>query len=250
MPKLHIHLFLCLLCCRVIRRSLQTLCSVVTQVNSAKLPKELAIVINDLTAMDYLTHMLAVYAPVRKKPENVPASWVPPRTDVKMYPVHSLFMTAHCTKLRAFPPSPIAAVESFPASNELQTVTLPVCPLCLPSPSTFPSLLYYFYLHHSEVLFKAFFPCDFSTDFVENCMNVEEIMFLATHIGKTFNPNVILKHAKVIHKVWQNTCALGAFDDGLWIAIDLAYEVIINVLAIGTGNPRAIYVAKSPLPLM
>ncbi|GAW00241.1 clp1-like protein [Lentinula edodes] len=229
-------------------RSLQTLCSVVTQVDSAVLPKELAVVVNDLTATDYPTHMLAVYAPVPKKPENAPASWVPPRTDVKMYPVHSLFMAAHCAKLGAFPPSPITAVESFPASDEPRTVTLPVRPLCLPSPSTFPSLLHYFYLRRSEVLFKAFLPCDFSTDFVENCMNEEEIMSLATHIGKTFNPNVILKHAKVIHGVWQNACALGAFDDGLWMAIDSAYEVIINALAIGTGNPRAVYVAKSPSP--
>ncbi|KAJ3925527.1 MAG: hypothetical protein NXY57DRAFT_1068862, partial [Lentinula lateritia] len=224
---------------------LQTLCGVVTQVDSAKLPKELAVVVNDLTATDYPKNMLAVYAPVPKKPENAPASRVPPRTDVKMYPVHSLFMAAHCAKLGAFPPSPIAAVESFPASDEPRTVTYPVRPLCLPSPSTFPSLLHYFYLHRSEVLFKAFLPSDFSTDFVKNCMNEEEIMFFATHIRKTFNLNVILKHTEVIHRVWQNACALRAFDNGLWMAIDLAYEVIINALAIGTRNPRAVYVAQS-----
>ncbi|KAJ4475703.1 hypothetical protein J3R30DRAFT_583446 [Lentinula aciculospora] len=229
-------------------RSLQTLCSVVTQVDNSVLPKELAVVVNDLTASDYPTHMLAVYAPVSKRPENAPASWVPPKTDVKMYPVHSLFMAAHCAKLGPFPPSPITSVESFPATDELRTVILPVRPLCLPSPSTFPSLLHYFYLRRSEVLFKAFFPCEFSTDFVEKCMSEEEIMKLATHIGKTFNPNVILKHAKVIHGVWQNACALGSFDDELWMAIDSAYEVIINALAIGTGNPRAVYVAKSPSP--
>ncbi|KAJ3798073.1 hypothetical protein GGU11DRAFT_682331 [Lentinula aff. detonsa] len=230
-------------------RSLRTLCSVVTQVDSAVLPKELDIVVNDPAATDYPTHMLAVYAPVPKKPENAPASWVPPKTDVKMYPVHSLFMAAHCAKLGPFPPSP-TAFESSPASNEPRSITLPVRPLCLPSPSTFPYLLHYFYLRREEVLFRAFFPCEFSTEFVENCTSEEEIRSLATHIGRTFNPSVILKHAKVIHGVWQNACALGAFDDALWMAIDSAYEVIINALAIGTGNPRAVYVAKSPSPPM
>ncbi|KAJ3822620.1 hypothetical protein F5880DRAFT_1483753 [Lentinula raphanica] len=239
-------------------RSLRTLCSVQTQViNPSVLPKELPIVVTDRTAVDYPTHMLAVYAPVPKAPPSnaspqASASWVPPKTDVKMYPVHALFLAAHCGKLGPFPPSPSlslspSAFESEavpPSSSEEEprtlTLTVPVRPLCLPSPPTFPHLLHYFYLRRPEVLFRAFFPCEFSTDFIHA---------LATHIGQTFTPGVILKHTRVIHGVWQNACALGAVDEGLWGAIGVGYEVMLGALAVGavgTGSPREVYVAKTP----
>ncbi|KAJ3728496.1 hypothetical protein C8R42DRAFT_638265 [Lentinula raphanica] len=255
-------------------RSLRTLCSVQTQViNPSVLPKELPIVVTDRTAVDYPTHMLAVYAPVPKKPSNASpqASWVPPKTDVKMYPVHALFLAAHCGKLGPFPPSPSlspspSAFESelaVPASEEEpRTLTVPVRPLCLPSPPTFPHLLHYFYLRRPEVLFRAFFPCEFSTDFVRHCTSSssspspsseseseseKEIHALATHIGQTFTPGVILKHTKVIHGVWQNACALGAVDEGLWGAIGVGYEVMLGALAVG-AVPREVYVAMAKTP--
>ncbi|KAJ3834942.1 hypothetical protein F5878DRAFT_544025 [Lentinula raphanica] len=232
-------------------RSLRTLCSVQTQViNPSVLPKELPIVVTDRTAVDYPTHMLAVYAPTK--------------TDVRMYPVHALFLAAHCGKLGPFPPSPSLSLspsafesEAVPASSSEEeprtlTLTVPVRPLCLPSPPTFPHLLHYFYLRRPEVLFRAFFPCEFSTDFVQNSCSgsgSEEIHALATHIGQTFTPGVILKHTRVIHGVWQNACALGAVDDGLWGAIGVGYEVMLGALAVGavgTGSPREVYVAKTP----
>ncbi|KAJ3755810.1 hypothetical protein EV360DRAFT_85563 [Lentinula raphanica] len=242
-------------------RSLRTLCSVQTQViNPSVLPKELPIVVNDRTAVDYPTHMLAVYAPVPKAPPSnaspqASASWVPPKTDVKMYPVHALFLAAHCGKLGPFPPSPSPSDDKAREPREPReprTLTLPVRPLCLPSPPTFPHLLHYFYLRRPEVLFRVFFPCEFSTDFVQNSCSgsgSEEIHALATHIGQTFTPGVILKHTRVIHGVWQNACALGAVDDGLWGAIDVGYEVMLGALAVGAvgmGSPREVYVAKTP----
>ncbi|KAE9384876.1 hypothetical protein BT96DRAFT_1094230, partial [Gymnopus androsaceus JB14] len=120
-------------------RLLRTVASVTAEVNSAALPKELAVIVNVLTATNYPTHMLVVYAPVPKKSENAsPASL--PKTKVKLYPVHALFMASHCARLGPFPPSPITVEVSTPLST-LSTITLPIRPMCLPSPRPF---LYYY----------------------------------------------------------------------------------------------------------
>ncbi|KIK58180.1 hypothetical protein GYMLUDRAFT_246219 [Collybiopsis luxurians FD-317 M1] len=228
-------------------RSLKTACSVTAQVDNSVLPKELDVVVNDLTATNYPTHMLAVYAPVPKKPENV-SSWVPPKTDIKLYPVHAIFMAAHCAKLGPFSPSSTTTTEFTPTSTP-RKVTLPVRPLCLPSPSTFPTLLRYFYLRSQDALFEAFLPSIPPLEFMENCTSEEQMYALAKRIGETFTPTTLLKYAKTIQGVWQNACALGIFDDGLWNAIDSCYEVILSALAIGTGNPRAVFVSKAPTPV-
>ncbi|KAE9398157.1 hypothetical protein BT96DRAFT_786145, partial [Gymnopus androsaceus JB14] len=215
-------------------RFLRTVASVTAEVNSAALPKELAVIVNDLTATDYPTHMLAVYAPVPKKSENAsPASL--PKTEVKLYPVHALFMASHCARLGPFPPSPITDEVSTPLSTP-STITLPVRPMCLPSPETFPLLLHYLYLRRQEVLFDAFLPTEPSPEFVEDCNSDEHVISLAKDLGTKFNASTLLKHAKVIQGLWSNACALGVFDEGLWAAIDSCYEVLLNALAIGTGN--------------
>jgi hypothetical protein len=42
-----------------------------------------------------------------------------------------------------------------------------------------------------------------------------------------------------VHGLWQNVCALGIFDDGLWETIDFAWRILLTAIAIGTGNPQA-----------
>lgn len=224
---------------------LRTIASVSAQVDSSALPKELAVVVNDLTATDYPTHMLAVYAPVPKKSENAPL----PKTEVKLYPVHALFMASHCAKLGAFPPSPTSDQTFTPVESTPRTVTLPVRPMCLPSPETFPVLLQYLYLRRQEVLFDAFLPTEPPSSFVDNCSSDDQVISLAKDFGTKFNASTLLKHAKVIQGIWSNVCALGVFDEGLWAAIDSCYEVLLNALAIGTGNPRAVYISKTPTPM-
>ncbi|KAF5387493.1 hypothetical protein D9757_006512 [Collybiopsis confluens] len=229
-------------------QSLKAVCSITAEVNHAVLPKEMDVVVNDTAASNYPTHMLAVYAPVPPKPENAPSSWVPPKTDIKLYPVHAIFMASHCAKLSAFPPSPTIATEFTPSSTP-RTVTLPVRPLCLPSPSTFPTLLRHFYLRSQDALFESFLPSVPPLEFIENCTSEEQTQALAKVIGETYTPLALLKYAKTIQGVWQNACALGVFDDQLWNAIDACYEVILSALAIGTGNPRAVFVSKTSTPV-
>ncbi|KAE9389535.1 hypothetical protein BT96DRAFT_1069953 [Gymnopus androsaceus JB14] len=187
--------------------------SVTAEVNSAALPKELAVIVNVLTATNYPTHMLAVYAPVPKKSTNAsPASL--PKTEVKLHPVHALFMASHCTRLGPFPPSPITIEVSTPLSTP-STITLPVHPMCLPSPKTFPLLPHYLYLRCQEVLFDAFLPTKPSPEFVDDCNSDEHVILLTKDLGTKFNTSTLLKHTNVIQGLWLNACALGVFDEGL-----------------------------------
>ncbi|KAE9403695.1 hypothetical protein BT96DRAFT_814629 [Gymnopus androsaceus JB14] len=212
-------------------RLLRTVGSVTAEVNSASLPKELAVIVNDLTATNYPTHMLAVYAPV---PKNASRASIP-QTEVKLYPVHALLMASHCARLGPFAPSPTTDQIPTPASNP-STITLPVRPMCLPSPETFPVLLNYLYLRRQEVLFDAFLPTGLSFEFVDNCNSTEHVISLGKDFGTKFNASTLLRHVKVIQGIWSNACVLGVFDEGLWAAIDSCYEVLLNVLAIGTST--------------
>lgn len=223
--------------------------SVSAEVDSASLPKELTVVVNDLAATNYPTHMLAVYAPVPKKAENASATPMP-KTEVKLYPVHALLIASHCAKLGALPPSPITN-QVFPPASTPRTVTIPVRTMCLPSPETFPVLLTYLYLRRQEVLFDAFLPTEPPSEFINDCTSEEQIISLAKNLGTKFGASVLLRRAKFIQGIWSNACVLGLFDEGLWAAIDSCYEVLLNALAIGTGNPTAVYVAKTltPVPL-
>ncbi|KAG6884344.1 hypothetical protein C0993_011978 [Termitomyces sp. T159_Od127] len=47
---------------------------------------------------------------------------------------------------------------------------------------------------------------------------------------------IILQHSTVVHGLWQNTCALGIFDDGLWEVIDVAWQILLAAVAVGTGT--------------
>ncbi|KAE9398162.1 hypothetical protein BT96DRAFT_976602 [Gymnopus androsaceus JB14] len=102
---------------------------------------------------------------------------------------------------------------------------------------------------NTEVLFDAFLLTEPSPEFVEDCNSDEHVISLAKDLGTKFNASTLLKHAKVIQGLWSNACALGVFDEGLWAAIDSCYEALLNALAIGTGNPRAVYVSKTPTPI-
>ena len=40
-----------------------------------------------------------------------------------------------------------------------------------------------------------------------------------------------------MHGIWQNTCALGIFDDVLWGAINFAWKLSVTSLAVATKKP-------------
>ncbi|THV05706.1 hypothetical protein K435DRAFT_789975 [Dendrothele bispora CBS 962.96] len=145
------------------------------------LPTELSIVVNDPTATNLPTHMLAIYG--RPSPTK--------KTQVKLFPVHAMVMAAHCARLPPFASSPNvdSVVSPSPVPHE---TTVPVRPICLPHPQSFSALLQFLHTCRPEVLYKVFLPTMPSEEYIEDPLNPEHIMALANQLGRTFVVNVFL----------------------------------------------------------
>ena len=202
---------------------LNVLSTVKASLASSLLPKELTIVVQDLTSV-LPTHMVAVYGHAPKTQTQTQR-----RTKVTLLPVHSLVFAAHCSKLPPFPPT-LAPPEQKPGSQE---ITVPVWPLCLPSPQLYPQLAAYLYNKRTDLVLQTLLPCP-----PPPTLEVDPSLIVpfATKLSGTFTVHALLQHQLMVHGMWQNVCALGIFDDLLWDTLDLAWQILLTALAIATGN--------------
>jgi hypothetical protein len=118
----------------------QALQSTNVTASGGTLPKTLLISVNDAQAM-LPTHMAAVYSSAPSAPE--------PRR-VTMYPVHHSILSPYCANLPVLPPS-----TPFPATPN-SPFQVPVIPLALLHPESFPLLTQFLYLKDKHPLFQTF----------------------------------------------------------------------------------------------
>ncbi|KAJ7120971.1 hypothetical protein C8R44DRAFT_705717 [Mycena epipterygia] len=160
--------------------------AVETSVPKGSLPKELEILMNDIVSAACPTHMFAVFgdAPLgfgQKRPVN-------------LYPIHDLVFGAHCTTLPALPASQPTA------STSTSHAAIPVVPLRLPSPETFPLLHSHLYMQQPAALLAALAPpCE------------ADLLRLAAH-------------ARKVYGLWRNACALGVVDTQLYDIVEASWE--------------------------
>ncbi|TFK73526.1 hypothetical protein BDN72DRAFT_761686 [Pluteus cervinus] len=159
------------------------------------LPKELEIVMNDMVAAACPTHMFAIHGPTA----STSTAGGAPKRKVTLFPVHHIVFAAHCSNLPTMPVS---------APHGDKTRTLPVVPLCLPSPDAFPLLQTYLYQKQPQALLASLVPAS---------LDVSDALRLG-------------HQAMVIHGLWRNACALGVVDSQLFDVIDRAWEVILVAL--------------------
>ena len=202
---------------------LQVLSSVQADPVKNVLPKELNILVNDIS-LDMPSHMFAVYS------RNVKAAT---RRRVTLFPMHSIVLASHCAHLPTLPPTPKVDAPDIPGSH----VTVPVVPLCIPSAQAFPYLSAYLYTKRTDYLLASLLPSPPAQLF--NADHATLLQF-ATKLAGTYTAQALLQHAATVIGLWRNVCSLGVFDDGLWDTMDIAWEVILTALAIGTGNPEAV----------
>lgn len=198
------------------------------------LPKELSIVVHDIS-FAAPSHMFAVYGPPAQKGSTE-------RRKVTLYPAHSLIFAAYCSKLPPFPPSGFEDTSQQSAPQELN---VPVRPLCLPSPQTYPCLSSFLYTKRTDALLQSLVPCQLPTALIQRQEEVSlpsSLVTFATRLAGTYTTQALLQHIMTVHGLWQNVCALGIFDDSLWETIDLAWQILLTAIAIGTGNPQAMIV--------
>jgi hypothetical protein len=214
---------------------LQVLSSVKGNPIKDALPKELSIVVHDISSAAP-SHMLAVYGPPSKK-------GCTEKRKVTLYPAHSLIFAAYCSKLPPFPPIGVPTTSQPGAPLEL---SVPIRPLCLPSPQTYPRLSSFLYTKHTDALLQSLMPCQPPTTLAQwqeqeqgiSSQSSQLIEFSAKLAG-TYTTQALLQHTMTVHGLWQNVCALGIFDDSLWETIDLAWQILLTAIAIGTGNSQA-----------
>ncbi|KAF7366433.1 hypothetical protein MSAN_00900200 [Mycena sanguinolenta] len=164
--------------------------AVQTSIPKSTLPKELEILMNDVVAAACPTHMLAVF-------NDAPLSFGQKR-QVSLFPVHDLVLRVHCTNLPTLPLSQPSTSSSH--------ATVPVIPLRLPSPETFPLLHAYLYTRDSASLLASLRPsCD--ADMVQLAM-----------------------HASRIHGLWRNACALGVIDEQLYNVLQTLWSSTLGAM--------------------
>ena len=191
--------------------------------SAGTLPKEIIMTTDDINCV-LPTHMMAVHGP---RPTNEPEA----KTKVTLYPVHSLILAAYCAKLPAFPPPEVADPIETPTSR---IFTLPTRPLYLHSPQTFSAILEYLYLRSPDILLQRLIPLPIPMVMVHK---QEQHASLAQYIGNRLSVPALFCQVSVVHGIWQNTCALGIFDDHLWGVIGFAWKLAVTSLAVATKKP-------------
>jgi hypothetical protein len=175
-----------------------------------RLPDELEILVNNIAQPP--THLMAVYG--SKKTLAKP-------TAVKLYPVHAIVFAANCARLPTL---------KRPAPHRSQTVQARVQRLCLPAPRLFPHVSTFLYTKQASILFsEPFLPRVF------NPSRYTPAEF-AAELGLKCSSQALIKHIATVHGFWQNVCALGIFDQDLWIAMDLVWHILLAALAFSTQS--------------
>jgi len=218
---------------------LQVLSSVEGNPIKDALPKELSIIVHDLSSA-LPSHMFAVYGPPSKKGSSE-------RRKVTLYPAHSLIFAAYCSKLPPFPP---AATPTTSQSGVPQELNVPIRPLCLPSPQTYPHLSAFLYTKRTDILLQSLMPCQPPTTLGQGqeqdpSSQSSQLVDFSARLAGTYTTQALLQHTMTVHGLWQNVCALGIFDECLWETIDLAWQILLTAIAIGTGNPQSMILSPS-----
>jgi len=201
---------------------MQVLASVEATPVKNTLPTDLCVMINNQSS-DLPTHMLAVYSRQSSASPN-------PTRRVTLYPIHNIIMALHCAHLPVLPKSTATEPDS------VGQMTLPVVPLCIPSPETFSRLSAYLYTKNASYLLSMLLPTGTLTPpsilaldtYIDG--DSPELQQFQAKLRATYTPYALLTCGMTINGVWRNVCALGIFDDQLWEVLDLAWEAIIGAL--------------------
>jgi hypothetical protein len=230
MRKSHAHLIMPL-CNSLSPRMLRVLSSVEATPVRNSLPKELPIMVNDLSS-DMPTHMLAVYSRQSTASPNSTRR-------VTLFPIHNIIMALHCAHLPTLPKSTASEPDS------VGQMTLPVIPLCIPSPETFSQLSAYLYTRNCSQLLVSLLPTRMLTPAsilsFDHILDVDspELQQYSEKLRATYTPHALLMHAMTINGLWRNACALGVFDDQLWEVLDLAWDAVLGALGWTEGGAEA-----------
>ncbi|KAH8984917.1 hypothetical protein EDB92DRAFT_1818855 [Lactarius akahatsu] len=188
----------------------QALRSTNATASGATLPKTLLISVNDASSAMLPTHMAAVYSSAPSAPE--------PRR-VMMYPVHQSILSLYCANLPVLPsstPRPTTPISPF---------QVPVVPLALPHPESFPVLTQFLYLKGHAVTLPDL-----------SLFNPSQRTARSPRPDANYTAQRLASQAVKVHGLWRNACVLGIFDIALQTFFDLAWEVLMKALILSSNR--------------
>ncbi|KAJ7291036.1 hypothetical protein C8J57DRAFT_1429666 [Mycena rebaudengoi] len=189
------------------------------------LPAEVVITINDHSDYPPPTHMLALFS----LPKDLGST---ARRQVTLMPTHTVVLALHCARLPKFSsPSPTPAYTS----DDRTQLVVPVQPLGVPSPASFPLLSAFLYTKRADSLLKSLLPCPPPAALDDDRTLLPSF---AARLAATYTGQALILNVLAVHGLWKNACVLGVFVDELWDTIDLAWEVLLTAIAISVGMPQ------------
>ena len=179
-------------------------------------------------AASFPTHVLALY-----KPSSHDSS-------VLLVPTHAVVLASQCASL---PRLPASTVSGNP--NATVSVTLPILPLSVPSPTTFAPLHTFLYTHSVSQLLSALVPA-IPSSFLSTLTSSHALRgtlssgpalhTLSSHlVSSAPGMGALTNVAQNIAAVWRNAVALGIHDPELWDCLDLAWEIVLGAMNLGAG---------------
>jgi hypothetical protein len=197
--------------------------------SGSTLPKTLAINVNDQASTIAPTHMAAVYSSGPSGPE-------PQR--VMMYPVHQSILSLYCANLPVLPTPPTTP-------DALHEV--PVVPIALPNPESFPFLTQFLYLKNFRQLFDAFLtliPANGIPDDLDQLgWHDAFVAEYSSTLARNYTMQRLASQAVKVHGLWRNVCALGISDTELQVFFDLAWEVLMQALTLPSSSAPPVMVS-------
>lgn len=204
-------------------------------VTSTTLPEDISVTIKDLSG-DLPTHVFAVYAS-----QNMDG-----RHRVTLHPLHNMVLSSHCANLPPLRNTPEAVdCEEYDFPKQHAILTVPVIPLVLPHPPTFPHIIQYLYTKKTEPLMVALLPApprEDPSDDDEEEEEEEDInprVKLAQRLARTYDPRRLFAHTMLINGLWRNAVALGVYDEKLWMTMDVAWDIMLTALRIASPSEAA-----------
>ncbi len=195
------------------------------------LPNEMPLLVHNLSS-DLPTHVLAIHASQQTSTPNTGKS------KVTLFPIHAIILAAFCASLPALPHSRPTIPDTFDSSSQSVTISIPVIPLSLPSPELFPLLCTFLYTRRTDHLLSSLLSCPSMTSGADDDSIRRSLYLLARRLAVERSIVQLLQSATKINLLWRNVCALGVFDEKLWCAMDMAWEVTLTALTFNTSRTR------------
>lgn len=168
------------------------------------------------------THALLVH--MRQRPSELPCDGSGP--EYSLFPVHAIILAAHCSHLPSL--SPLIRTDVNVEKNisgQTGCFSVPVVPLDLPDPLSWPALMGWLYTGDIYAMLKSI--CPFDGDIFTTPNTVQEIASrLLMTKSLTSNSDVLTRFTCRVHGLWANACRVGIWDESLWQTIEHTWSVI------------------------